>query len=710
MDFVLAIWKRLNFLVVVSFLQLVVLFAMFFDVAIIRQILGFFYLTFLPGFIIFKLLGLNKFDSIEIIVFSVGFSVAFLMLVGLLINGFYLLLGILSPLSFLPLVVVLSVFIFIGGILISRTNQDHFSMFKKLKLSPLLPLFLIPSVLSVIGAIHVNAYRDNVILLFMIISVALLFIVGVLAEKHLPLKIYPFALFVVAISLLFHSSLVSRYVYTGDIHMEYFIFKNTENNGYWDPVFKNSGTVYGRMNSMLSITILPTIYSVMLNIEATWLFKIVYPLIFSFVPLTLYKLWQRSIGGRKAFIAAFLFMATSTFYTEMLGLNRQMIAELFFALLLLVVSRKDVSSFQRAICFVVFSMALITSHYALAEIFLMFIFITWLSLRITNQSNRNITATLVAYFFVAMFSWYLYTSSSATFNSLVSYGSYVYSQLSEFFNLASREQTVLRGLGLEAPPTIWNMLSRIFAYFTEFFILVGFISIIMKRTNNHFKKEYFTFIVIAMVFLGALIAVPGLANLMNMTRFYHLLLFFLAPLYAIGGEAIARLVLKKRREFYASILLLVILVPYFLFQTGFIYEVVKVQSWSVPLSKYRMNNVILMRTLAYVNGWKASGAMWLDKHINLDGKSIYADVSAHELTSYGSLPSTQRTILSNITRPLSSGVIYLSYLNVIEGVIVSRSYVFNITELSCIYDYDMDKVYSNGGCEIYRLTTCNQSG
>jgi len=83
---------------------------------------------------------------------------------------------------------------------------------------------------------------------------------------------------------------------------------------------------------MLSITILPTIYSSLLNIDPTWTYKILYPPIFSFVPLILFKLWQRKLGSMKAFVASFLLVAQNTFYTEMLGLNRQMIGDLFFDL------------------------------------------------------------------------------------------------------------------------------------------------------------------------------------------------------------------------------------------------------------------------------------------------------------------------------------------------------------------------------------------
>jgi uncharacterized membrane protein len=205
--------------------------------------------------------------------------------------------------------------------------------------------------------------------------------------------------------------------------------------------------------------------------------------------------------------------------------------------------------------------------------------------------------------------------------------------------------------------------------------------------------------VVAMAFLTALILVPGMANTLNMTRFYHILLFFLAPFCVIGAEVIADLVSKRKRELYASILLSVVLVPYFLFQTGFVYEVTRVQSWSVPLSKYRMDDAILMGSYAYVNSWTATSAEWVNKNVKLDSASIYSDYTSHALHSYGMIRSTQIKPLSNITQISEGDVVYFSYVNVVDSMIVGMRYRVNATDLTFIPD--MNLVYSNGDSYIY---------
>ncbi|MEM2506519.1 MAG: DUF2206 domain-containing protein [Candidatus Aenigmatarchaeota archaeon] len=692
-----------DFLAIVAVLQLIVDFALVFDIPIVRQFIGFIYLTFIPGFITIQLTKMNNLDNLKILLFSLGLSVAFLMFIGLLVNEILSLAGIFYPLSLVPLVIALNIFVLVGGVLAYLRNEDaklFNRSFSRFSLSALLLIFL--PILSIFGVIWVNIFVNNLILLFMIIAISVIFLLALIFKKLISSKFYPLAVLFIAISLLFHSSLITQYVCFADIHLEYFIFQTTRNNKQWNSVFVPTWDIlYGSLNSMLSITILPTIYSIILNVDAVWIFKIIYPLIFSFVPLILYVLWREDIGKYGAFAATFFFMSMGTFYSEILGLNRQMIGELFFGMLLLTISEKNASFLQKTACFIIFSWALIISHYSLAGIFLFFLVFFLILTKMLKYSNRNIPVSKVSTFFVLMFTWYIYTSNMSIFESFLSAGNKIFSRLGDFFELGSRERHILMSLWLESPPTILNAVSRAFSNITQILIVVGFVGLLSKKSKVYLNKERFAFTFIALIFLAALLLVPGMSSLLNMTRFYHILLFFLAPLCVIGAEVIGQLVFKRKAEFATSILLIVVLVPYFLFQTGFVYEVAGAQSWSVPLSKYRMDPSILMVTFAYVNGWKAYGAFWLRDHVNVQAVNVYKDWSAHELGSYGMLRYAQ--YLSNTTRLSSGDMVYLSYLNVIEGVAITLGgRVFNITELSFVSDINL--IYSNGGCQIYKVS------
>lgn len=695
--------KPLSLLSALLFLQAASYIVVFLDIPIARQVLLFVYLTFVPGYLIVKLLRFN-FELLETLVFSVGFSVAFLMLVGLALNELGFMAGLSQPLSGIPLLIVLNNVILAFALIAYLRNEASSLPRISFSLAKWTVPLLIPLVFSVVGAIFVDFYGDNRLLLLMILAVSL--VVAVLTLKgNFPSGIFAFTIFIIGISLLYHSSLISRYLcpFGSDIPGEYYAFKYTQMNGYWNstpPTYW--GLDLGKLNGMLSITVLPTVWFNLLNLDSTWIFKVMFPFIFAFVPLCLYCLWRESFGDKCAFISVFFFMATFTFYTELLGLSRQMIGELFFVLLLFVLLNKNMGSFQKMVSFTIFSFGLVVSHYALAAIFLFFISFALVVMFVLKRPSRNITVDMVVFFFAIMFTWYIYTSGAATFDSILEVGDYLYRQLGDFFNPATRGETVLRGLGLEAPPTVWNAVGRFFAYLTEAFIVLGFVGLVTKRVRVHRENEFFIFSLVSMAFLAMLILVPGLAESLNMTRFYHVLLFFLAPLCILGAGFIVNLVFKRKNEIVAFLLLLIVLVPYFLFQTGFVYEVTGSDSWSIPLSSYRMSALRLYNHYGYMDAYSVYGARWLSANANAENSAFYADVSSGYtvLTTYGLLVRNKYS-LSDVTVVAGNSFVYLNTLNVVYGLVPYGQLLWNTSKLSFIFD-DLNLVYANDGSEVYQ--------
>ena len=296
---------------------------------------------------------------------------------------------------------------------------------------------------------------------------------------------------------------------------------------------------------MLSVTILPTIYSNILNMNITWVFKIIYPLIFAFVPLALYLIWRGKFGVTVAFLSVFLFMSQSTFYSEMVYLSRQMIGEVFFVLLFLVLFSKSLSSKNVKILFVIFGFSLIGSHYSLALIFAFFISLMWLLTYLTKKPSRNLRLSMVVLFLVLMFSWFIITASSATIVRIAGTERRIFGGFSDFLNPAFRGGELV-GVGIGAAPHISPLytVNRIIVYATEFFIIIGFIVLLLQRKKKDFDFEYFIPCLASMLILVMCILLPFFASALGINRFYHVILFFLAPLFAIGCIGLFRFAAK----------------------------------------------------------------------------------------------------------------------------------------------------------------------
>jgi uncharacterized membrane protein len=694
--------KPTLFLGAILAIQFALCFSVFFDITVARQIIGLLYLTFIPGFVVLKLLKMSKLDTVESILFSTGFSIAFLMLLGLLVNEIGPLIGIWAPLETTPIIVPVSCFVLIGATLYYLRNTRNVNFDTEGTRIPLRSLiFLALPVISIVGAFWANTTGNSSILLFMILIAVTVSATSILSERFIPPEYYALIVFSIALALLFHSSLTSSYILGGDIHSEYSIFKLTQNRAYWDSSASFSQISFGRYNDMLSITILPTVYSSILNTDGTWILKIVFPLIFSLVPVVAFKIWQVKWGKKAALVSAILLISQNTFYIEMVGLARQMIAELFFVLLLFVLFSEKLDTRSGKFCFIVFSIALVMSHYSIALIFLFFISGTWLLMLLVKKEPGRVAVVHVILFAVVMFSWYIFTSSAASFQSILQASEYIREQLGSFFSPASRGTEVMRGLGMETAQSNWQALSRIFAYATQFFIVIGFASLIIKRKNVKIYWDYFFISSLGIVLLAMTILLPGFAQSLQMTRFYHIILLLIAPFFVLGCETCVSLLEKKhvlhKTQIQASIVMTMILVAYFLFQTNFVYEVVGATSWSVPLSKYRMDKTLLFFSAGYVDEQMVLGSQWLSRNVDVKNSEVYADITSllFVLQSYGGL--RQGNYWTNTSAIAKNGVLYL---HVVDGKIIDPNYAWNYSELSNQLEH-VDKIYSNEESEIW---------
>jgi uncharacterized membrane protein len=665
---------------------------------LLRVVVGFIYLTFIPGYILVRLLKLDL-SQFESVVYSAGFSVAMLMVAGLIINQFGPVLGFKFPLSVLPVSLFINTVVLVGAAAayIKRPKTPQSTAKPAEGFHPATWLLILLPIMSIVGVYFVNATGNSFVLVLMLLFTAGLFGFAAFYD-HSKANFYPFAVLMIAIALLFQTSLISGYLlpYGSDSPAEFFVFQTVQQGGHWNPIFLYpADEAFGRYNAMLSITVLPTVYSNVLSLDPTWVFKAVYPLIFALVPVGLYLLWQPYIGKKLSFIAAFLFMAQSTFFTEMTALNRQMIGELFFVLLLLVLLNKKMRPEIKFASFAIFSFGLIFSHYALAEIFLCFIFAAWLvSLVYLKKPSFNLQISTIIFFFAAMFGWYIYTSGAVVFNSFLTFAGYVGGQLGDFFNPSSRGQAVLTGLGLAQSPTFLNTISRVFAYATEFFIVIGVVALLAKKTRFKFDRDFMVFGVIAMAILIALTVVPGLANTLSMTRFYHILLMVLAPFCVIGMWSLCYFILKKEQKAAVSLLIVIVLVPYFLFQTNLAYELAKSDSWSISLSKNRMDPLRLYGEFGYIDTYSVYGVKWFAANAPYVNNTVADNALYTSLTAYGPIYRGYVKELTNETVLYPGECVYLSYITInyasqLPGYTAPQ--VFNETNL----------VYSNGGSQVW---------
>ena len=212
-------WELTKTLVVTAVLQVVLLGSAGLNylgapLLIIQQVTGLIFLLFIPGILLLRVLKLHNLGSVRTPLFAVGLSIATLMFSGLVINQAYPYLGITRPIAALPLLITLSaevdVLCFVA-IVRDRGFSAADSFELRAVITPLtLALCLIPFV-SIFGTYVMNGTNNNAVLLLLIVLIAAT-VVLLTFRREVPRHVYPLAVFVCGLSLLYYETLITHYL------------------------------------------------------------------------------------------------------------------------------------------------------------------------------------------------------------------------------------------------------------------------------------------------------------------------------------------------------------------------------------------------------------------------------------------------------------------------------------------------------------------
>jgi uncharacterized membrane protein len=393
-------------------------------------------LSFVPGALL--LLSLDRTEDVgaKWIGYALGVSLMLLMLLGLLINVTLPFVGIERPLSVVPLVASISMLVatIAVGTVVFR-DGDLTVVAPSLFAPTPLAFFLLPT-LSVIAISVFNRTGENLPLLAVLVAVALIPLFVYLWTDS---RWHPLAIWTTALAVLYHDSLYSTRTFSGNP-----VVVTIWNEGRWIP-----GTEVGGQASTELLqhgTIFP-MYANLADLHIMTQMTVVNPLFVSFIPLALFVAFRRYVESELAFVAASLFVFAHPFYNQYPTAGRAATPVLFLALFAVVLTDTDVRSVTASFLTLLFATGIVFTHYG-TSYFVMVSFIGALvllgllwssdevfhpslqdgsenartSLRtafraVRRQSRGAVFSwTVVAFYAVVTFSWYLYTNAERAFN------------------------------------------------------------------------------------------------------------------------------------------------------------------------------------------------------------------------------------------------------------------------------------------------------
>jgi uncharacterized membrane protein len=682
----------------------------------VRGISAFMALFFLNGVLILRILRIHELDNIRSILYTLGISTATIMFFGMLVDLVYPFLGISKPIATDPLLITFTMFTFLLSVL-SYWRDKNFNKPEYLNTQgssiPILIFILLPFI-SIFGTYLMNTYQNNVVLVLMFFLIAVIPLL-VAFNKLIPKKLYPFAIFSMALTLIFSTSLISNYITGWDINLEYYFSNLVVNTSNWD------SSIPDLLNAMLSLVIIVPIFSKLSGLSVVNIFKVIYPFIFAFVPIGLYSIFSRQTNKKIAFFACFLFISIFMFFLEMPYLARQEIGELFFVLIIMLMVEDRISQKNILILTIVFIPALLVSHYSMDYIYIFLVLAAYLVVLIRNKNLTERYPILgrwpvISFFFVNVANnelpkmryklqilllfivtvcYYLLVSSSVLFNlTLITVNNLVTLSYLFLFN-----PNALMAVGIvTSEKSFLRTIALMIHLFIEFLIAIGILSLLYRRTKMKFNENYALFSVMSFFLLILVLVVPFLAGALNPERFYQIALIFLSVFFVVGWIRLTGFINKrlghrwsKKTVMETSFkLIAVFLAISLIFNSGVAYELLNDKPTSMVLHSSMDGPKF--------NSLEIAGVQWITK--NRVNDNVYAD-SYRFLLINGFIPYDKTKSISYV--PNGGSYMFLGTYNLVKGEFgipapgSTTLHYYSIENLT----QQASSIYDNGGSKIF---------
>jgi len=466
--------------------------------------------------------------------------------------------------------------------------------------------YLIP--LGLVGLATLGARTQNIYVLYGLI-LAICIVAALAVWEKIDERFYPAILFGIGLSLLYQTTLMSNGLVGTDIHIEYYFYQLAQKNG-WDFALPCS------YNACIGVVLIAPFLSNLFHVDGIWVFKAIYPLLFAFVSPLLYSIYKKQFGNKVAFLGVFFLIIVPTWSLELVGLPRQMLGEIMLVLIAWLVTVSIWRVWIKTVLIGVCAMLGILFHYVMGPIILIYLGISTVALLFFKARTFPVKWLMLVLVVItaAGIGWSGWVASGLPLSQYKVVAEVQLNTLmprevmppvpipevtpapstrdlpgflsdlppawieSEKKNIFERQEPVIRtAFGLDfGGASLLGKIFRILQFATQLLLVAGCGILLVKRKK--YSPEYLSWAFAAVTLAGACILIPRFANVINATRFYHLILLIAAPTLILGGQLIFR---------NLKILTVALLIPYFIFTSGVVFEISKtndVATTNIPYS------------------------------------------------------------------------------------------------------------------------------
>jgi uncharacterized membrane protein len=685
--------------------------SIFLNIFLARPIFGFILSTIIPGFLFLRILNITKIHLLENLILSIGLSLSYLYLIGVILNVFILPSAI--PLRISNILVAIDISIVLSIYLDKKFKRPSLfnldltipkSNHAKIEITFAIIIFIS----SIIGTLIMNGSDNNSVVIFALVLI-LFFIIYLFMAKRISSDKCAYSLLIISTSILYISILRSNNLVGADIFEEANLAQNIVNSGYWS-ISQNILTL------CLGGSILLPIYNLLLGLSIEELIKIVIPLIYSLTPLCIFFLVRKYFDYKKSLLSSIIYISQYFFIQDGMWPVRSGLGAFFSALFFYVLLTPEFNKSAKNFLCILFLFCIIVTHYSTSYIIffllLLCFFLSILASKLTFRdpminpysSYRIISLSFIFLALAAIFSWYGLNDVSNAVGI-----EFVHETLSNMYRYFYEDiQRNADSNAMFSTHYLTQSMSSRICYMSQMltflFIFIGSIYFailcimkihandqIIDKSDLDFKNRrniYIYLSISSFLILSLIILIPF--NNYDYGRVLMICLIMAAPMYAVGALACLRFFKK-----YQYIILTLIVVIQFLNASGLLF------AFSGETDRTRnLGSINNGTSFMNVHDTEIATLEWIKK--NKADLDTYGDgYSGATIFRESGVNINENYFYDNIM--VNNSYLYLRYFNVMQKKVILRPYIGGENKLSnYLHLYSCkNKIFTTGETEIY---------
>jgi uncharacterized membrane protein len=345
------------------------------------------------------------------------------------------------------------------------------------------------------------------------------------------------AIYLTAVAVIFHMSLISNYVAGWDIQKTFHLANQIRLTGTWEAAF------YNRRVPLFTVTAVPALISTLTGMSLDWVYKIHIPLLYSLIPVGIFALSRIKLPGRVAAVAPFVLIFYQRFFNNLNA--KQHFGELFIISTLLVIF--FVENKWKRLILLLFAWGMVTSHYLMTFLFIGMLCVYYVgtallrALRVsslTTENKKHVSLAFMPLMLVLFVSWYTYTAQSFIFDQFVIFPYRILTSVSE----RATETSNRTGQSLIVQTLQMGSIRKL--YFLIHASVLGLLSVgvlhsLYQLVTGKHDADWISYLLLGVPPLALFGFSMVFTGRFGIDRAYEVMLVTSAPLILIGGIALA---------------------------------------------------------------------------------------------------------------------------------------------------------------------------